>query len=315
MKHKIALVESDTQFAANLSMRLQKLLPSSSFLLYSPDSLRENRELRFSEDVVLYNSTETTEDELNTHIAASNSVPLIPIQETQSASELPLGGKELSVKISDALASTALEIQNQKNARNKMVCVVSFIATEERETYLRKQLNPLFALRKQIIRLDIMQGISMPVYTFPPKQGQGARRTPLFSGISQLLFTLEEKQLQPKQIWEYLQLETNGLWTFGPPHRSDDLLCAPSSLLIQLLLLLRKATEDAEESTESFCVMEGLPFRTLTELCPIFDELHLLVPQSVSKSSHYNFEMNALLRKMPAESLRFIYQSRGNTYA
>jgi len=312
MKYKIALVESDTYFASHLSRRLQKLIPSGNFLLYSPEVLKKDMTLSFSEDIILYNDDQTNEKEIKKHVGEKKSIPLISLYQSGRAGRHLLNGTELSEKILSALSSdisskSGFMYEQKREKENVNRVFLSFSDMNSREGYIHRHIVPLLKNGTRILRLDIMPGILMPQYKETDETSEHIHH---FTGISQLLLDVERESFRESDIPSYLQQGRDGIWRFGLPDRSDDLICCPLNILIRLLFFIRRFTEMEEEQTAFICVIESLPFQSLMDICPLFDELHLIQETQCEDQTSYGFEFNRIFRKMPSSSLRFVYKTQ-----
>ena len=311
MKHRIAVVESDTRFATTLSRRLQRLLPSSSYMLYSPESLKENIEWVFSEEVVLYNHVQLERTELEKHINQKDPIPLITIREVDSPTEYLLDGQSLAARIHEALENSQKKESSSKRIvtqeLRKSIAFFSFVPKVEREHYISQRLQWYLGKGSTPIRLDFMRGISLHS---PVDQERMATHQPSYTGISGLLYAIEQENMTAEKIQDFMQMTPEGFWSFGAPLRSDDIICCQPIVLKKCIELICEFIDLSDEIPCGIFVFADLPFRTLSDLCPLFQEVHLLQSESQDEVNLYDFEYQSLLRKIPATGTPFIYHSR-----
>ena len=315
MKHQIALIENDQTLAAEISKRLQKIMPGSNFFLYSPESVKTKQEISFSEDVLLYNNHQISPDELINH---QEKAILIPLYKEEKAPTLPLSSVEIKCKIiteerNDIDSPAPVKSQTRKpgfRKQNYLHAFISFADPAIREKHIQIHAKNLLDQGIRVIRLNIMPGISLrPLQPVSESKSQIQERKSMqiYSGISELLLRIASTEMTKEQIAGYLQMTKSGVYEFGIPQRSDDLISCPSEILQKLVQTLYQFARESVSFTNILIVIEGIPFQTLYDLCIYFDEYHIIRPRYYPEDFCYAFEFNELEKRLSPQTLRFSY--------
>lgn len=316
MKHQIALIENDQILAVKISRNLEKIMPGSNFFLYPSESVKKKKEIFFSENVLLYDNRQIDHAELQDH-HQKNTI-IIPLYTNDRNSILPLSSAEIKCKIisEERIRSAPMHFfktSNQKptfRKQNYMHAFISFTDPTIREKHIRQHVKNLLDQGIRVIRLNIMPGISMlpPQYVSTGKSiSLEKKKIQTFSGISELLLRITSTEIKTAQVNDYLQMTKSGVYEFGIPQRSDDLVSCPPETLQKLIQLLYHFARESSEFTNIVIAIEGIPFQTLYDLCIYFDEYHMIRPRYYPEDFCYAFEFNELERKLSPQTLRFSY--------
>ena len=329
MEDHIAIIDPDPVLARSISNRLLRLMPQSRISLYSPEDLRRDPSLVLTENVILYDETHTDTDTLQQHTSAVFLPSLIPLQTHGAENRRRITATELSKKvqevtqkssakqktfpgfISESPSSTILppSCPDSIAARGHMRILISFADRTERDKYASGCAKALLSSGLRVIRLDLMSGIRMSD-PFRRRNASKDSRANSSSGISELLLLLENVNIQPEELLNYVQLGQDGCYHFGLPLRADDILCCRTDILVRLISLLRRLSDTKEENTAVMVVIESLPFHVLRQLCSIPHELHIIMPAQDQSSDMCEWEITDLFSSLPPNILKFFSESR-----
>jgi len=344
MDRHIAIIDSDPIFARCISQRLQRLIPSTRISLYTPDDLKSGSSLLLTEEVILYDETQTDPETLRKHTNTPAPPCLIPLKASGSELRSKMTGTELFRRVQNAAAAADNQTgcsceaaggdilpaltesrdpgglscsehdrQNLHRSRGHLRMLISFADRSGRELYAARSVQTLLTDGFRIIRIDLMPGISM-TNPFRRKNGAREQKNPFVSGISELLLQLENTAMEPKDLLNYVQMGQDGCFHFGLPLRSDDIVCCRPELVVRLLCLLRRMADTPEENTAVIVVAEGLPFQMLHQICPVSHELHVIMPPKEQiDHAMCDWELNELFSSLPPGLLKFISETERHT--
>jgi hypothetical protein len=323
MSEHIAIIDPDPLLSKSIQDRLHKSFPDLHFQIYSPDECLMKESGSLTADMVFYDRNALNEESLRS-LLQNDSIELIPL----NAEGFPPRKKnaiELSACLSRAEhnrvnAETGLHrpsyiksaFENEPslitaaNQNNSSRILLSFTDPARRESYISGCVRNMTKDGHRLIRVDLMPGVSM---RNPFRKRSDFRDHNSFSstGISEVLLKLESTSMTPDELLHYVQLGMDGVYYFGLPDRSDDILdCRPETLL-RFLKLLRKLSDRKESNFSVLIAIEGLPFHTLRILCPHSEQLHVLMPDdSFSDRSLAEWEIHKLFSMLPPSLLKFI---------
>jgi hypothetical protein len=154
----------------------------------------------------------------------------------------------------------------------------------------RTRLKELKNQVQTVIYLPLMPTYQMCCLVHP---GQGPT-------LSDLLFRLLGKDIQPSQLGHYLQPNPDGYLQFRPPDRSDDLVtCCPESLR-QLIVLVRDYVSCSSGQTAVLIDCAGMPFSLVSVVAVLCDICEVFLPERDCFSTQAaRNEVGKLLAEMP----------------
>lgn len=131
----------------------------------------------------------------------------------------------------------------------------------------RGRLNYLLKSGQTVIYLPLMPTYQMSCLS---SAGHG-------SSLSDLLLQLLANNVETSQLGHYLQPHPDGYLQFRPPDRSDDLITCSSTVLRQLIVLLRGYLSQNPERITVLVDCASLPLSSLTAVAVLCDicEIHL----------------------------------------
>jgi len=333
MERHIAIIDPDPIFSRYISRRLQHMIPLASVHVYSPEEIESDASMTLTEEVILYDESRTDLHALQTHMAGTVQQKAISLQTHGTENRRNLTGTELRRRVMESPGST-LELPVQRlpdmivkppflfdtgsdsagvgRDRGHVRIFVSFAGRTDRECYIARNMTGILSSGKRVIRLDLMSGVEMTnPFQYRSKSTFGNREIHA-AGISDLLLRLENTEMKPAEILEYVQIGKDGCFYFGLPTRSDDIICSQPRILIRLLHLLRQLADDENAKTMVLVAMESIPFRILKQICPIAHELHVLLPSDEKMDDTLcKWEINDLFSSLPPTMLTFVSSGRG----
>lgn len=313
MEHRIAIIDPDPILSESISRRLAMLIPTSEICTYLPSQLANNEKICIHEDIIVYDETVTDFDVIEKHFKRDTPAKCVSLLKQKNPVIRRRTGSELAMEIrkaisSDAIQTNALEASKQVLAfRNCLCMIVSFTSLTERENYFVSSSIHFANTVDRKIRLDLMPGVCMP------RNNKANQKEKLVSstGISDLLLRLEMNKITHEDLLDYLRHESDGWFSFGPPDRSDDIICCKTDVLTDLLLLIRRLCDTSAERLYVAVVIEGFPFSSLKKLCVYPHELHFLFPSAIPEGDDVcERELNELMHFLPPGISKFITTSK-----
>ncbi len=323
MSEHVAIIDPDPLLSKSIQDRLSKSFPDLHFFLYSPGECLTKDTGSLAADIVFYDRNALSEESLKLLIR-DHSTEIIPL----NAEGFPPRKKD-AVELSAYLSRSSFHninpgrdsyrpplptpssdndtpIVSTAGSGKCSRMLISFTDPIRREAYISGCVRNMTQNGHRIIRVDLMPGISMR-NPFRKRSEFRERGAFSFTGISEVLLKLESAVLSPDELLQYVQLGIDGVYCFGLPDRSDDILdCRPETLL-RLIKLLRKLSEQIDHNFSVLTVIEGLPFHTLKTLCPHSEELHVLMPdEAVSDRNLAEWEIHRLFSSLPPSMLKFV---------
>ena len=323
MSERIAIIDPDPLFAKSIQVRLGKSFPDIVFNLYTPDECLSKESGSLSEDRILYDSTTINEEKLR-FLLRDTSIEMIPLN-VDGFPPRKKDAVELSACITrqdtntiylprDSYPSSPQSprqryepfLEKNPNIGSRTRTLLSFTDPIRRESYISGCVRSMTQSGQRLIRLDLMPGISMR-NPFRKRTEFHERNSLSYTGITEVLLKLESSAMSPDDLLQYVQVGGDGVFSFGLPDRSDDILDCRTETLLRLLKIMRKLAEQKDRHFSVLTVLEGLPFHTLRSLCPISEELHVLMPDDAySDRNLTEWEIHRLFSSLPPSMLKFV---------
>ncbi len=137
----------------------------------------------------------------------------------------------------------------------------------------------------------------MPLYDMAFPFRTGSRQT-----LGDLLLKLKSGRIpKHEDLGNYLYLHNDGYYTFSCPGRADDLICADSRSLRELIILLRKYLETRAAPTHSLIEVSGLTLERHAMVAALCDYVVIETPNKTTDAALMaQQELAVFLSKLPS---------------
>lgn len=326
MSDRIAIIDPDIRFAKCIEERLKKTFPSIPFRIYTPEDCRNKQIVFLDENMILYDNGSIDEEFLRSQIQDSSAkfIPLLadgfPVRKKDALeleaclSSIASGSDAYNTNRLAAIPASRdpngdIHVIGRGNSGNSRM-LVSLTDAASREAYVSSCAKSMMKTGQRLLRLDLMPGVSMK-NQFRKRSEFRERSSISSTGISELLLKLESAKVTPDDLLQYVQLGIDGVYSFGIPDRSDDILDCHIDKLLHLLQLLRRLSDRKDQNFSVLVVLEGLSFHTLRSLCVVTEELHIIMPdESLSDRNLAEWEVHKLFSCLPPSMLKFISEPK-----